>query len=110
MASKGTAKFIIQRASAIALLPLAIWFLLSLVSQVGASHGEMKAWLASPFNAIVMALFVVIGALHMRIGASEVIEDYIHSGLRPLLMALNGFFTVFVAGFAVFSVLTLAFG
>ena len=110
MSSKGTSTFVMQRASAILLLPLALWFLISLVGQVGASHADMKAWLGAPVNALLMALFIVIGTFHMRIGVAEVIEDYIHGGLRSVLMIANWVFAVFVALFAGWSVLTLAFG
>ncbi len=110
MASKGTSKFILQRATAVVLLPLMLWFLVSLIGHAGASHFIMRDWLASPLNAILMALLIVIGMFHMRIGMSEIIEDYIHSGLRPVLMLLNWAFAIVVALISIWSILSLAFG
>ncbi len=110
MASKGTSKFVMQRATAVIMLPLLAWFLFSLITQIGGSHSEMRAWLGSPLNALIMTLLIVVGAFHMRIGVSEIIEDYIYSGLRGALMALNWGFAILVAGFSAFNILSLAFG
>ncbi len=109
MSSKGTSKFKAQRFSAIVLIPLVMWFLFSLLSRVGAPYLDMKNWLAHPLNAIPMALLIIVGAFHMRIGMSEIIEDYIHSGLRPVLLLLNWVFAIGVVLVAAGSVITLAF-
>ncbi len=89
MAHKGTSTFIIQRASAALLIPLAIWFLVGVVSHLGADYAAARTWLASPLNAALLALFIAIGAWHMRIGMNEIITDYIHGGLRRILSILN---------------------
>jgi len=110
MSSKGTNKFVAQRASAVLLIPILMWFLIGMISHAGAKHGVMVAWLSTPLNAVLMGLFVIIGAFHMRIGLSEIIDDYIHSGLRGLLMLANWVFAVAVTILSVWSVWTLAFG
>ncbi|MEL6111554.1 MAG: succinate dehydrogenase, hydrophobic membrane anchor protein [Pseudomonadota bacterium] len=110
MASKGTSKFIAQRGTAVILLPLMIWFLISLIGQLGSDQAQMQAWLAKPWNGLPMALLVVVGAMHMRIGLSEIVEDYIHGGLRSVLMGINWVVALGVAAVAAVSVLTLVFG
>ncbi|MEL6790063.1 MAG: succinate dehydrogenase, hydrophobic membrane anchor protein [Pseudomonadota bacterium] len=110
MASKGTSKFIAQRGSAVILLPLMIWFLISLIGQLGNDQTQMQTWLAKPWNGIPMALLVIVGAMHMRIGVSEVVEDYIHGGVRSILMGINWVVAVGVAAAAALSVLALVFG
>ncbi len=109
MANKGTSTFIIQRLSAMAVLPLVIWFLISLVFHAGDSYEETVSWLSNPAAAIPLGLLVIAGAIHMRIGIMEVIEDYIHSGLKTVLLALNWLFALTVAATALWSIYQLAF-
>lgn len=88
-AHKGTSRFIMQRATAVLLLPLAAWFLVSVISHLGADYEAARAWAQKPLNGGLLALFAVIGAWHMRIGLAEIIVDYIHSGLQKTLLAIN---------------------
>jgi succinate dehydrogenase / fumarate reductase membrane anchor subunit len=110
-AKEGTGHFWAQRMSAVALVPLVLFFVGLVVCLNGADYATVKATLAHPVVAIVMALFIVTGAYHMRLGMQVVVEDYIHSeGMKIALVMLNTFFS-FVIGFAgVFAVLKLSFG
>ena len=89
MAHKGTSTFIMQRASAVVLLPVAVWFLWSLAAHAGADFNGMIAWISQPWNKALFGAFVTVGAFHGRIGVHEVIDDYIHGALRGLLSAIN---------------------
>ena len=89
MAHKGTSTFIIQRATAAVLIPLAIWFLIGVTSHLGADYASARLWISKPINGVLMALFISIGALHMRIGMSEIIADYIHGALKKPLSMIN---------------------
>ncbi|MEM8770166.1 MAG: succinate dehydrogenase, hydrophobic membrane anchor protein [Pseudomonadota bacterium] len=109
MAHKGTGTFVMQRASAVLLVPLVIWFLVSVVSHAGDSFVEMKTWLSNPLVSIPFAAFVIIGSFHGRIGLSEVIVDYIHSWLRDVLLILSWIVTLGVWALAVWSVYQLSF-
>ncbi|GAA0597980.1 succinate dehydrogenase, hydrophobic membrane anchor protein [Paenochrobactrum glaciei] len=110
-AKEGTGHFWAQRMSAVALVPLVLFFVGLLVSLNGADYATVKATLGHPVIAIIMALFIATGAYHMRLGMQVVVEDYIHSeGMKIALVMLNTFFS-FVIGFAaVFAVLKLSFG
>lgn len=110
MASKGTSKFVMQRMSAMVMLPLLLWFLISLVGQAGASHADMRSWLVEPLNAFFLVILILTGVLHMRIGLSEIIEDYIHSSLRTVLSVVNWGFALLIGGFTVINIITVAFG
>ncbi len=84
-AKEGTGHFWYQRLSAVALVPLALFFIGLVISLHGASYAEARAALSHPFTAIVMALFVVSGVYHMRLGMQVVIEDYVHGeGMKRL--------------------------
>jgi len=89
MAHKGTPTFIMQRATGAVMIPLALWFLFGVVSHLGAGYDAARAWAAQWQNGVLLALFVSIGALHMRIGMAEVIADYIDGGLKGVLNIVN---------------------
>jgi succinate dehydrogenase / fumarate reductase membrane anchor subunit len=108
MTHKGTATFIAQRASAVILLPLMIWFLSGAVAHAGATYADMRAWLGAPLNAILMGLLIAIGAFHMRIGLDEIIDDYSGKGFRGVWKLLNLFACLGVAALGAWSLYVLS--
>jgi succinate dehydrogenase / fumarate reductase membrane anchor subunit len=109
MSAKGTATFIAQRATAVLLLPLVVWFLWRAAGHAGASYEEVRAWLAQPLDAGLFALFIIIAAWHMRIGLGEVIADYTTGGARLALGVLNWLIAAAVALAAAYGAYVLAF-
>jgi len=89
MSAKGTSTFVIQRASAVIITPLAVWFLIKVVSHLGADYETARAFVSNPFNGILLAAFLIVGAWHMRIGMAEIIVDYIHSWLKDVFLFMN---------------------
>lgn len=89
MSAKGTSTFIIQRATAVLLTPVAIWLLLSFIGAFTAGEEEARRWLEQPLNAVLLASFMIVGAWHMRIGMAEIIIDYIHSWMKDILLLIN---------------------
>ncbi|MGU3399085.1 succinate dehydrogenase, hydrophobic membrane anchor protein [Brucellaceae bacterium D45D] len=110
-AKEGTGHFWYQRMSAVALVPLVMFFIVLIISLHGASYTEVRAALSHPLTAIIMALFVLTGVYHMRLGMQVIIEDYIHSeGMKIVLVMLNTFFAAVVGFACVFAILKLSFG
>lgn len=110
-AGDGVQHWWLQRLTAIALLPLIFWFVVSVISLIGADRAQVAAWLDNPLAALLLILLCVAGFLHLKLGLQVVIEDYIHNeALKIAALICNLFFCVAVGGACVLSVLTLLLG
>ena len=90
--------------TAVALVPLTLWFVWSVARYAGAPYGDVIVFLANPFNAAAMLLFVVAGIYHMMLGVQVIIEDYVPSeGPKLALLLANKF-----AGFAIGAICAIA--
>lgn len=87
-AKDGTSHWWAQRVSAIALLFLVPWFVLTMVSVIGADHASVRATLAQPLNATLLLAFVLSVFWHARLGLQVVIEDYVHAPALELALQL----------------------
>lgn len=104
---KGTSTFILQRATAVLLAPLAIWFLINVVGHLKSPYVSAYEWAANPWNGLPLFLLIAIGAVHMRIGMGEIIADYIHSWTGTILNVLNWLASIALivgAGWALYSI------
>jgi succinate dehydrogenase / fumarate reductase membrane anchor subunit len=110
-ARSGTDHFWRQRLTALANIPLAIAFVVIVISLIGRNQVAAAQILGSPVVAILMLLFILSGVYHMRIGMQVIIEDYVHGDLaKTLLLMGNTFFAVAVGLASAFAILKLSFG
>ncbi len=110
-AKAGTAHWWAQRVSALALIPLALWFVFSLLLLPNLEYATARAWLQGPTTGFLALLLVGVGAYHSYLGTVVVVEDYVHEeGYKLLLLMLLRFLHVLAAGAASFAILRVAFG
>ena len=110
-AKGGTHHFWLQRLTAIALIPLTIWFALSIASLASADQATVQAWMQSPLSAILMLSFLLAGFWHMKLGLQVVIEDYVHGeSTKITCLILNNLVSIFLGLAASLSVLKMLLG
>jgi len=104
----GTRHYWLQRLTAIALVPLTLWFVWAVVRYVGAPYAEVIAFLGHPVSAVAMLMFVLMALGHMLLGVQVVIEDYIHKeGSKIALLLLLNFVVLAIAITCVVAVLRM---
>ena len=103
--------FWIQRLTALALVPLVLWFCFSLVLLPQVSYEVLVHYLQSPFNAIMMILLVIISFKHAQMGMQVIFEDYIAThGARISAILGVKFISYLMMALGVFSILKIALG
>ncbi|MDG1437457.1 MAG: succinate dehydrogenase, hydrophobic membrane anchor protein [Emcibacteraceae bacterium] len=108
-AKNGTHHWWMQKVTAVALIPLTIWFVSSVIQMTQADYTTVVKWMSSPVVAVLLALYIVTGLYHLKLGLQVVIEDYIHSeGQKVIYQILITFGCVLVGTLAVFSILKIA--
>jgi succinate dehydrogenase / fumarate reductase, membrane anchor subunit len=109
-AKEGVAHWWAQRVTAIALIPLSVWYVAALIALTGADRSQLAAWLHAPFPAMVTILLLIAMFYHMALGIQVVIEDYVHSEwVKMAALLLNNFVAVVLAVTGIFAVLRIAF-
>jgi succinate dehydrogenase / fumarate reductase membrane anchor subunit len=107
-AHSGTQHFWRQRVTALALVPLSIWFGFSALALIGAKEVDVLTYFQHPWNAGLMGMFVVIMLIHQMIGLQSVIDDYVHQpGLKLACLLLNRAFAWIVGVACLISLLRI---
>jgi succinate dehydrogenase / fumarate reductase membrane anchor subunit len=110
-AKEGVAHWWAQRLTALALVPLLLWFVASLVAHTGTDHANVTLWLGSPVTFGLMLLLLGAGFWHMALGLRVVIEDYVHLDALKLGLVILVQFGAFALGVAAAVALAvIAFG
>ena len=110
-AKEGLASFMVLRVTAIALIPLCLWFVASVISLMGADYDSLREFLGSPVNATLFSLLILAGFYHGLLGLQEVIVDYVHAKpVQIVLLLLVKFLAASLSVFLVLSIVKLGFG
>jgi succinate dehydrogenase / fumarate reductase membrane anchor subunit len=110
-ARDGLSEWRLQRLTAIALIPLGLYFVASVLWLATSDRITAAAWLSSPVTALLVMLFVLAGLAHALVGLRSVFLDYVHT--RARLVAAGLFIravAVLLAGASVLAILKLFLG
>jgi succinate dehydrogenase / fumarate reductase membrane anchor subunit len=105
-AHDGVHHWLMQRITAVALIPLSIWFVVSFVCLSTASYEDAVAFFKSPLNAVLIAGLIVSALWHGALGLQVIIEDYVAK--KPKKIALLVFIKLFLFALGLSSLLSIA--
>lgn len=99
-AKSGVEHWWAERVSAIALIPLTSWLLISLVSRSRTDYADFIIWLQKPGVMVAMILLLIFLFHHVALGLQVVIADYVHSGAKYAagIFVCVGCFALAIAG------------
>jgi len=110
-AKSGTGHWWAQRVTAVALIPLSLWFAVAMLHLVRADYVVVLDWLHAPWTAVLLSLFLFTLFYHAYLGLQVVIEDYVHTEwLKIGVLLLIKFACILLAAGGVFTALRIAFG
>ena len=100
-----------QRLTALALIPLSLWLVASIISVVGADYETAVGWVRSPVTVVLLLLFIFAAFYHAQLGVQVVLEDYVHvEWAKVATIILSKFLMIALAFVAGFAVLKIALG
>jgi succinate dehydrogenase / fumarate reductase membrane anchor subunit len=110
-AGEGAGHWWMQRMTAVALVPLVIWFVFS-VALIGEMNYEaITAWIGSPIVAVLLILSIVAGCYHLQLGMKVIIEDYTHvEWMKLTSIIVVNFVCIVLMVAGILSVLKIALG
>jgi succinate dehydrogenase / fumarate reductase, membrane anchor subunit len=110
-AKSGTEHFWQQRVTALANVPLVLFLIWFVISHLSATRSEILMAMKNPFVAVGILLALISITWHMRLGLQVVIEDYVRSeGRKILLLTLNMFFVFALTVVGAYAILKMGFG
>jgi succinate dehydrogenase / fumarate reductase, membrane anchor subunit len=109
-AKVGVDQWWLERVTAIALVPLTVWFAASIVVHTNSDYAAFIGWLKTPAATILMVLLLTGLFYHTALGLRVVIEDYVHSAMKvPALLGVR-FSCGALAVAGILATLRIAFG
>jgi succinate dehydrogenase / fumarate reductase membrane anchor subunit len=110
-AKDGTAHWLAQRVSAVALIPLTLWFVFSLLTLPALDYDTVHTWLSVPISGFLALLLVAVLTYHSYLGTIVIVEDYVTAtGMKVLTLLVLRFLYVLCGGAGMFAILRVVFG
>jgi len=97
-----------ERLTGVALIPLALWFIASMIMHGGDDYIAITAWLREPFSTLMMVLLLAAVFHHSALGLQVIIEDYVHSSIKILALVIMRFGCSALAAASILAVLRVA--
>lgn len=109
-AKEGTEHWWGQKLTAVALVPLTLWFAVAMLGLETSDFAVVQAWIASPVNGILLVLLLAAGLYHSMLGVEVIVEDYVHGALKvvTLIIFKLAHWALAVAG--IYSVIVISVG
>lgn len=109
-AKSGVAHWWALRISSVALVPLTLWFVASIIAHAGDDRAAVLAWLKSPVSSVAMVLLLLASFHHAALGLQVVIEDYVHGSARFAALILLRLGAIGLAALGILATLRIASG
>jgi succinate dehydrogenase / fumarate reductase membrane anchor subunit len=110
-AKDGTAHWWAQRVTAVALVPLTVWFVFCLLTLPDFDYETVRTWLSVPVTGFLAVLLVGVLSYHSYLGTIVIVEDYVaSSGMKVLTLMTLRFLYVLAGGAAIFAILRVVLG
>jgi succinate dehydrogenase / fumarate reductase membrane anchor subunit len=87
-AKEGVHHWRLQRITAIALVPLSLWFVVSLLCVFNGTHAEVVEWVSAPHVTVLLIALSVLLFWHLQLGLQVVIEDYVHTACKQIALQI----------------------
>ena len=101
----------LQRVTALALIPLTIWFVVSVMCIAAAGYEDAVVWVMRPVNTVLLLLFTVVTLHHAQLGLQVVIEDYVSCEWKKISsVILVKFLAALLAVIGVVSIMRISLG
>jgi succinate dehydrogenase / fumarate reductase, membrane anchor subunit len=110
-AKDGTAHWWSQRVTAVALIPLTLWLMFSLLTLPALDYDTVRIWLSVPISGFLATLLVAVTTYHSYLGTTVIVEDYVHTtGMKVLTLTTLKFLYVLCGGVGIFGILRVVLG
>jgi succinate dehydrogenase / fumarate reductase membrane anchor subunit len=110
-AKDGTEHWWMQRVTAVALVPLTLWFVVAILTIDSLDYATVLMWLSEAFNSIMFILLLIAALYHSQLGLQVIVEDYVHTGwtkVTTLMLFKLAHIALGVAG--IYSILSISTG
>ena len=108
-AGGGAQHFWVQRASAVALVPLTLWFVLTVLGLPSLDFASLRSWVGVGFTPVLLILLLLAAACHSQLGVQVVIEDYVHGkAIKAAALLASSCAHIFVAVAGVYAIVKIA--
>jgi len=106
----GTGDWWAQKLTAVALIPLTIWFVFALLSIDSFDYASVRLWIGAPLNAILLILFTLSALYHSDLGLQVVVEDYVHGATKVPTLVVLKLIHIALAVAVVYSIIIISLG
>lgn len=109
-AKEGVGHWWRERVTAVALIPLTLWFVVSIIAHSGSDYTAFIAWLKMPLATCMMILLLIALFYHAALGLQVIIEDYVHSAMKIPALVLMRLACLGLVVTGILAVLRIVFG